>query len=84
MYIVTGSITSTTRLAKAVEQISGYPAYVVHTPSAIRSGGCSYSVRCDDRLLPMVHNIADDNGISVKKIYKEKYVNGERVYSDIS
>lgn len=84
MYVITGSITSATRLAKAVEAMSGYPANVVHTPSAIRSGGCSYSVRCDDRVLSIINDIAKDNGISVKSIYAEKYKNGERVLVDIS
>ena len=84
MYIITGSITSTTRLSKAIEQFGGYPAYVVHTPSAIKSGGCSYSVRCDEKILPILDKIAHDNGISVKGIYKEKYENGERIYYDIS
>lgn len=84
MYIVTGSVTSASRLAKAAERISGYPAYVVHTPPPLRSGGCSYSVRCSDSFLPSVRAAADSIGVSVKGIYSEKYENGERVYSDIS
>ncbi len=84
MYVITGSITSASRMAKAIEVFSGYPADVVHTPAEIRQGGCSYAVRCDDRALSIIDNIAKDNGISVKKIYNEKYINGERVFDDIS
>ena len=51
MYILVGSVTTATRLKKAAEKIIGFPAYVVHTPSALNQGGCSYSVRVDDRAL---------------------------------
>ena len=84
MYILTGSITSAERMAKAVEMLSGLPAYVVNTPSAIRGGGCSYSVRCDDRALSLIDDIAKDNGITVKKKYLERIRDGERAYYDIS
>lgn len=84
MYIITGSVTSASRLTKVVERIGGYPAYVVHTPTALRHGGCSYSVRCDERILPFIKDIAQNAGISIKGIYSEKYENGERVYRDIS
>ena len=84
MYILTGSITSASRLAKAVEKIGGRPASVVHTPSSIHGGGCSYSVRCDDGISDFIYDIAKDNGITIKGIYAEKYQDGERVYIDIS
>ena len=84
MYMLTGSITSAARLAKVIENIGGYPAYVVHTPSEIQHGGCSYSVRCDERILSSLQDISQASGISIKKIYTEKYVNGERVYHDLS
>ena len=84
MYIVVGSSTAAARLKKAVEKIVGFPAYVVHTPSAINKGGCSYSVRLDDRALDEIRTIADENGLSFKKIYIEKIENGERVYHAVS
>lgn len=40
MYILVGSVTTATRLKKAAEKIIGFPAYVVHTPSALNQGGC--------------------------------------------
>ncbi len=84
MYIIVGSATTAERLKKAAEKIVGFPAYVVHTPTALNQRGCSYSVRIDDRALEIIKNIARDNGISIKKIYIEKNENGERVYHAVS
>lgn len=84
MYVTVGSATTAARLRKAAEKIIGFPAYVVHTPSAVSGGGCSYSVRLDDRALNDIKRIASDIGISIKGIYIEKTINGERVLSDVS
>ena len=84
MYIVVGSATAAERLKRAAERIVGFPAYVVHTPAAIHHGGCSYSVRLDDRALNEIKKISADNGISFKKIYIEKTEKGERVYHAVS
>lgn len=84
MYIVVGSSTSAERLKRAVERVVGFPAYVVHTPAPIRQGGCSYSVRIDDRALDEIRTIAAENIISFKGIYIEKTENGERVYHAVS
>lgn len=88
MYIVLGSVTSATRLAKAIEREMGIPAYVVHTPSAIRSGGCSYSVNVSGMRTAydaeQALKIAEEQGASVKNIYNDEYRNGERVYNALS
>ena len=84
MYMVVGSVTAAERLKKAAEKIVGFPAYVVHTPAAIHHGGCSYSVRFDDRALDEIRRLAVDNGISFKGIYIEKTEKGERVYHAVS
>lgn len=84
MYILVGSVTTATRLKKVAEKIIGFPAYVVHTPSALNLGGCSYSVRIDNRALSEIRTIADDNQIPIKRIYIERTVNGERVYDVVS
>lgn len=84
MYIVVGSSTTAVRMKNVLEKIVGYPAYVVHTPAELSQGGCSYSVRADDRAMHMIKKIAADNGISFKKIYIEKNNNGERVYHAVS
>ena len=84
MYILVGSVTTATRLKKVAEKIIGFPAYVVHTPSALNQGGCSYSVRVDDRALNEIRKIAGDNEIPIRRIYIERTVNGERVYDAVS
>lgn len=84
MYILIGSVTTATRLKKAAEKIIVFPAYVVHTPSALNQGGCSYSVRVDDRALNEIRKIAGDNEIPIRRIYIERTVNGERVYDVVS
>ena len=88
MYIVLGSVTSATRLARAIEREMGIPAYVVHTPAAIRTGGCSYSVNVSGMRAAYdaerVREIASEQGASVKNIYNDEYRNGERVYHAVS
>ena len=84
MYILVVAVTTATRLKKVAEKIIGFPAYVVHTPSALNQGGCSYSVRVDDRALNEIRKIAGDNEIPIRRIYIERTVNGERVYDVVS
>lgn len=84
MYILVGSVSTATRLKKVVENIIGFPAYVVHTPSVLNQGGCSYSVRLDDRALDDIKRMADENEIQIKRIYIEEIKNGERVYNAVS
>lgn len=84
MYIVVGSITTASRLAKLIEKTTGIPADVVHTPAAIKSGGCSYSVRVSGSTAQTIKNISDEYGINIKAIYAENFSGGEREYRDIS
>ena len=84
MYVLVGSSTTATRLKKVCERVLGFPAYVVHTPSELNKGGCSYCVRMDDRALGDIRKIAADNEIPVKRIYIEKTENWERVYNVVS
>lgn len=85
MYVVIGSSTTAQRLKNNLERVAGIPSYVVKTPPRIRTGGCSYSVKADDRALDTVKKIARSSGISYRKIYTvRKDVKGESVYHDIS
>lgn len=84
MYIVIGSVTTATRLARILEKTIGVPASVTHTPAAIKSGGCSYSVRINDSSLGAVRKVVDEYGINIKGIYKEEISGREREYRDIS
>ena len=86
MYIVLGSVTSATRFARSVERAMGVPAYVVHTPSAIRSGGCSYSVNIGNTRrydTEVIRRLADETGVSIKNIYNDEIRNGERVFDAV-
>lgn len=83
MYILVGSSTTADRLRKVLERVLGYPAYVVHTPSAISRGGCSYCVQLSDRAIGEARQIAADNEIPIKNIYIVKTENGERVYNAV-
>lgn len=82
VYVVIGSITTATRLARLLERTAGVPASVVHTPAAIQTGGCSYSVRITDRAVETVKAVVDEYGINIKGIYELS--GGEREYRDIS
>lgn len=84
MYIVVGSATTAERFKRRLERSSGYPASVVRTPAPIRTGGCSYSVRIDDRALDLAKRISCANGLSYKKIYRVQNKNGGRVYHAVS
>ena len=84
MYIVIGSVTSAVRFKRELEHASGYPVSVVHTPAALSSGGCSYSIRAYDRLAEFVKQFCSEKNIEVKRICIEEFVGGERVYHDLS
>ena len=83
MYILVGSVTTAMRLKRLLERLYGIPSDVVHTPSAIKHGGCSYSVRTSQSALARVKLIEEEYGINIKKIYVERKVNGERVYDAV-
>lgn len=84
MYVIVGSITTAARLAKLIEKTAGIPADVVHTPAAIKSGGCSYSVRVSGCNTGTVKNISDEYGINIKAIFDENFSGRGREYRDIS
>lgn len=84
MYVVVGSITTATRLAKILEKTIGVPADVVHTPSPISNGGCSYSVRISEKSLNSVRAVISEFDIRIKGIYIEEIGKGEREYHVVS
>lgn len=81
---VTGAITTATRLSKEIEKNGCINARVIHTPSALSSGGCSYAVKVPDSCLTKMLTSASDMGIKIRKLYRERLENGEKVYDDIS
>ena len=78
MYIVTGSVTTAVRLSRLLEDTTGRPAAVVHTPAAIKRGGCSYAVRADDRLRELIRPFCAERDIPVKGVYMRE---GDRYYA---
>ncbi len=84
MYIVIGSVTTATRLARLLERIVGVPTSVVHTPAAIKTGGCSYSVRITGCTAQTVKAVVDEYRFNIKGIYAEEFSGEEREYRDIS
>ena len=81
---ITGSITSATRLAGELERIGCLNAKVVHTPSSINSGGCSYSVKMPEECMTKLNEIRTSKHIKIKKVLLEKTDSKERIYHDIS
>ncbi len=84
MLITIGSITTATRLARLIEKNIGNPAEVLHTPSAINRGGCSYSVRINEKYENAVRRIIADHKVPVKRFYRESHNGQERVYHAVS
>ena len=82
--VIIGSVTTATRLKKAVERQGVIEAEVIHTPAEISGGSCSYSVKLDFENMFLTLDTAKKQGIKIKKIYKEEKNNMEREYYDIS
>ena len=59
-----GSITTAVRLKKAVGAEKS--VQIVHTPAVINKGGCSYSLRFSEELIPKIKRIAEKNSITIK------------------
>ncbi|MBQ7574592.1 MAG: DUF3343 domain-containing protein [Clostridia bacterium] len=80
MYVLVGSVTTAMRFKRLLEQIASAPCDVVHTPSQLHNGGCSYSVRLDNKYLGTAKTISDEYGINIRKIFLDELVGGERIY----
>lgn len=81
---LTGSITSATRLAGELERLGCLNARVVHTPAAIKSGGCSYCVKMPEECKIKLDKILASKKFKVKRVLAENTHGKERVYDDIS
>ena len=84
MLVTIGSITTAERLARIIERNTGTHATVVHTPASINKGGCSYSVRFNDRFENDARRLIREYNISVKRFYREGWNGAERVYHAVS
>jgi len=81
---VTGSITSASRLLKYLERAGCIDARVIHTPSEISTGGCSYSVSLPDKYLPVLFTVSSGKKLRIKNIYRYSPGNEGGDYIDIS
>ena len=68
MLITIGSITTATRAVKTIEAKTGIKGQVVHTPSEINRGGCSYSVRYSDDYENLLRRVIKENRIPAKSM----------------
>ncbi|MCH5213508.1 MAG: DUF3343 domain-containing protein [Oscillospiraceae bacterium] len=84
MLVTIGSMTTAERLARIIERSTGNPVAVVHTPASINKGGCSYSVRFNDRYENDARRLIREYNIPAKRFYREGWNGAERVYHDIS
>lgn len=84
IYATVGSITTAARLAKKLSAHGDLHTSIVHTPSEINNGGCSYSVRTSVRDPSLVREIAAEYGIHIRNFYREDVINGRKFYHVIS
>lgn len=85
MYIIIGSVTTAMRFARILERKAGIAANVVHTPSGLHPGGCSYAVRIRPCGISAQHirSLAAEYGVNLKGVYAEEFNRGERVWRAI-
>lgn len=84
MLVTIGSVTTATRAARIIESTIGVSVSVVHTPSELNRGGCSYSIRFSDRYESDVLRLVTEYKIPVRKWYRETYNGRQRVYNAVS
>ena len=83
MYVLVGSITTAMRLKRLLDNVNGIDSDVVHTPTKLKDGGCSYSLRASNDALDAVKQICDEYSVNIRKIYIDKVVGKERVFDAV-
>ena len=81
---IIGSVTTATRFRKMLEKTGVIEAVVIHTPTEISGGNCSYSVRFGYHNLTIALETARSLNIRIRKIYREEKTDEGRIYHDIS
>ena len=84
LIITVGSITTAVRIKKKLNSLGDWSSVVIHTPSFINSGGCSYSVKTDYKNLDLVKQLSEEKQIKYRKLFTESNDNGGTEYHDIS
>ena len=70
LLITVGAITTATRFARLIESKAGKHAAVIQTPSALNTGGCSYSIRISDADLAAAQAVSAKYKVPIRKVYK--------------
>jgi hypothetical protein len=82
--ITIGSTTSAMRLARLIRAQTHCRAEIMHTPSELNRGGCSYSIRTERSAVGHARQIAEKYKLPFGKVYRIQNINGERVYNALS
>lgn len=83
MLITIGSVTTAAKVAKTIENTLGVAVSVVYTPSELNKGGCSYSIRFNDKYESEVQQLVAEYKLPVRKWYTETYNGRRRVYNAV-
>lgn len=82
--ITVGSITTAMRFKKLLNR-RGIPAEVLHTPTTLNNGNCSYSLRLSVENISPIREISREYRLNIKGIYREiDDIKGEKRYHAIS
>lgn len=84
MLVTIGSVTTASRAAKIIQKNLGINVQVVHTPTELNRGGCSYSIRFNENYMTSVKRIVSEYKIPVRRWYREANDGSGRVYHDLS
>ena len=81
MLVTIGSLTTASRAAKVIRRVLGINVQVIHTPTQLNRGGCSYSIKFSDNYHMSVKRVISEYNIPVKRWYGES---DGGVYNDLS
>ena len=70
-YIVYGSVTYATRIKRLFDNERGFVS-VLHTPSVISTGGCSYSLKLNKDKAKRAVELSKRYGVKVIGVYREE------------
>ncbi len=71
MLVTIGSVTTASRAAKIIRNALAIDVQVVHTPSELNRGGCSYSIKFKEMYQSAVKRVIAEYKIPVKRWYSE-------------
>ncbi len=84
MLVTIGSVTTAARASRIIEKALGINVQVVHTPTELNRGGCSYSIKFSDSYEMSVRRVVAEYKIPVRRWYRESDGSRGHVYNDLS